>query len=215
MNSIKVWDSATRLFHWALVICILGAWVTIENRWITAHEIFGLIILGLVAFRLCWGFIGSTTARFNSFITKPTVAIKYLNASLRSESEHFTGHNPSGGWMVLGLLALLLFQSISGLYSNDDLGFTGPLADSISKELSDLLTGWHALSFNLILLAIWVHLVAVFFYVLVKKDNLVKAMITGKKHQDKTGRHEDLQFSHPIKAVVVALLIALIIYFYL
>lgn len=92
MNSIKVWDGVTRLFHWALVICIFGAWVTIENRWITAHEIFGLVLLGLVIFRICWGFIGSTTARFRHFVTKPSTAINYLKASLQSESDNFTGH---------------------------------------------------------------------------------------------------------------------------
>ena len=215
MNSIKVWDGVTRLFHWALVICIFGAWVTIENRWITAHEIFGLVLLGLVIFRICWGFIGSTTARFRHFVTKPSTAINYLKASLRSESDNFTGHNPSGGWMVLALLAILLFQSLSGLYANNDLGFTGSLADTISKEFSDQVTQWHAISFNFIMLAIWLHLVAVFFYVLVKKDNLVKAMLTGKKNQNNIGHHQDLQFSHPIKAVALALFIAMPIYLFL
>ncbi|AWB65142.1 hypothetical protein C2869_01200 [Saccharobesus litoralis] len=217
MSSIKVWDGATRLFHWLLVVCILGAWITIENRWILAHEIFGFTLLGLIVFRLIWGFVGSTTARFSHFMTRPTTAIQYLSASLNNQSQHYTGHNPSGGWMVIGLLGILLFQVVTGLYANNDLGFSGALADNVSKAFSDQLTQWHAINFNLILAAIWLHLVAVFFYVLVKKDNLIKAMLTGRKPKNKTthsitNNPEALKFVSLTWAISLGLVIALAIY---
>ncbi|MGJ8681287.1 cytochrome b/b6 domain-containing protein [Paraglaciecola sp.] len=215
MDKIKVWDSPTRLFHWALVICILGAWLTIENGWIEAHKYFGLSLLLLVIFRLCWGVVGSTTARFSHFLTAPNKAFKYLVASLHSSSEHHTGHNPAGGWMVILMLALLIFQSVSGLFSNNDLGFTGPLADNISKQWSDILTQWHALSFNFIVVAVWLHLVAIFFYVLVKKQNLVKAMFSGCKPKNQTKAERNLTFVHPIKAFILLLLIGCVVYWYL
>ena len=202
MNSVNVWDIATRLFHWSIVLCLLGCWLTNEYRWIEGHEFFGYLLLMLLIFRLFWGVIGSTTARFSNFVSKPGTAFRYLKSSINDEAEHFSGHNPLGGWMVLALLSLLLFQIISGLYSNNDLGFTGPLADSISKECSDLYTKLHGWSFNIILAAVWLHIIAVFFYVLVKKDNLVKAMVTGKKHAHQAGRIQHLTFSHPVKALL-------------
>lgn len=211
MSSVKVWDMATRIFHWAIVICVAGAWVTMENRWILAHEIFGYTLLTLVVFRLLWGFLGSTTARFSHFMTSPNKAIRYLRASLQSSAEHHSGHNPAGAWMVIVLLSLLLFQTISGLYSNNDLGFTGPLADNVTKEISDLFTKLHGWSFNFILAAVWLHVVAVFFYVFVKKDNLVKAMFTGKKPKKQAGAYQNLKFIHPFKALMILLLSSILV----
>ncbi|WP_158966167.1 cytochrome b/b6 domain-containing protein [Paraglaciecola sp. L3A3] len=213
MSSVKVWDLAIRVFHWAIVICVAGAWITMENRWILAHEIFGYTLLSLVLFRLLWGIVGSTTARFSHFMTSPNKALSYLKGSLQAKApvnakdDYHSGHNPAGAWMVVLLLSLLLLQTITGLYSNNDLGFSGSLADGVSKDTSDWLTKIHALSFNFILAAIWLHLVAVFFYVLVKKENLIKAMLTGKKPKQQAGQYESLYFSHPIKALI-SLLIA-------
>ncbi|MDU0353725.1 cytochrome b/b6 domain-containing protein [Paraglaciecola aquimarina] len=209
MSSVKVWDSAIRLFHWAIVICVFGAWLTMENRWILAHEIFGYSLLSLIIFRLMWGLVGSTTAKFSHFITSPNKAIRYLQASLKLSAEHHSGHNPAGAWMVVVLLGLLLLQTLSGLYSNNDLGFTGPLADGISKQLSDWFTQLHAWNFNLILAAIWLHLVAVFFYVLVKKENLVKAMFTGEKPKEQAGKYQNLKFVSSIKALLLLFVAAL------
>lgn len=211
MKSVKVWDIATRIFHWSIVICVVGAWVCIENRWIEAHEIFGYTLLTLLVFRLFWGVVGSTTARFSHFIGKPSHVISYLKDSLQSKSPHYSGHNPAGACMVIVLLAILFFQTVSGLYSNNDLGFTGPLADGVSKELSDLLTKLHGWNFNLILAAVWLHIVAVFFYVLVKKDNLIKAMITGKKPQSQAGQYQSLIFAHPLKALIFLLIAAVFV----
>lgn len=183
-QKIKLWDFPTRLFHWALVINIFAAWYTIENRLIELHEIAGHTLIALLGFRLCWGIVGSTTSRFSHFITHPITACKYLLSSLKLKAHHSIGHNPAGGWMVVVMMLVIAFQLVSGLMANDDLGFSGALSDYVSKDISDKLTQLHALNFDILLVIIWVHIVAVFFYVLVKKDNLISAMFKGHKYLD-------------------------------
>lgn len=202
MKNVKVWDLATRIFHWSLVLLILAAWLTIENRMIDIHEIIGHTLLALIIFRIIWGIIGSTTARFSHFITSPIKSLAYLKASLNMKSPYSTGHNPAGGWMVIGMLLLIGFQVISGMYANDDLGFSGALSDSISKSMSDTMTQIHALSFNIIVTFIWIHLVAVFFYVLVKNENLIRAMFNGKKPVNQINPNDNLSFVPLYKAAI-------------
>lgn len=194
MKQVKVWDLATRLFHWLLVLLVVAAWLTIENRMIEAHEFIGHSIFALLLFRLMWGFIGSTTARFSNFVKPPLKALSYLKKSLSLQADYSTGHNPAGGWMVIIMLIFFGFQTISGMLANNDLGFSGALSDSISKSLSDTMTQLHALNFNILLALIWLHLVAVFFYVLVKKTNLVKAMWSGKKLENQVKLSDSLSF---------------------
>lgn len=213
-EQIKVWDGATRFFHWGLVVCTLGAWLTIEYGWIEAHQYFGISLLLLIVFRIGLGFWGSTSSRFLHFLTSPQTAIRYLISSIKLDSPKYTGHNPAGGWMVMFMLAILLFQAGSGLFANNDLGFTGPLADGISKVWSDTLTQWHALSFNIILAVIWLHLVAVFFYVIVKKEHLVSAMLTGNKPADQT-QQETLKFIKPMIVILWFVIAALGVYWWL
>lgn len=206
MNKVQVWDLATRLFHWTLVGLIIAAWVTIENRMIDAHEIIGHLLLALIIFRVVWGFVGSTTSRFREFIIHPFKALAYLRASLTLQAPHSTGHNPAGGWMVIVMLAVIGFQVVSGLYANDDLGFSGALSDAVSKATSDTLTQLHALNFDLLVAIMWLHVAAVFFYVLVKKENLVKAKFTGKKPEHQINPNDILHF----KSLYLALFILLI-----
>ncbi|KMT65048.1 cytochrome b/b6 domain-containing protein [Catenovulum maritimum] len=186
MKKVKIWDGATRFFHWALVLNIFAAWYTIENRLIDLHEIFGHCLIALLVFRVCWGLFGSSTARFKHFIVHPIVAFRYLKQSLRLQVHHEVGHNPAGGWMIIIMILVIGFQVISGLFSNNDLGFSGALSDYVSKDMSDTLTQLHGINFDILLAIIWLHLVAVFFYVLVKKDNLIKTLLTGKKQLTKT-----------------------------
>lgn len=206
MKKIKIWDGATRLFHWALVLNIFAAWYTIDNNMIEWHEISGHCLIALLLFRLCWGFIGSSTARFKHFITNPISACDYLNKSLRLQAHHKVGHNPAGGWMIVVMMLVIGFQLISGLLSNNDLGFSGALSDSVTKEISDLLTQLHALNFNVLVAIIWLHVVAVFFYVLVKKDNLIKAMFTGKKLLNKVPKTR-LYFA-PVSLAILCILLS-------
>ena len=178
LERIKLWDLPTRLFHWLLVILIIAAVVTakIGGNAMDWHGRIGLSILGLITFRLVWGFVGSHHSRFTSFWPKPSSVRAYLRGDW-----HGTGHNPLGALSVIALLGLISVQVLTGLFSNDDIAFNGPLLDLISKELSDQLTGLHKRSVNALMALIVLHLGAIAFYTVLKKDSLIKPMITGWK----------------------------------
>lgn len=174
----RVWDLPTRLFHWALAVLVVASFLSGWNggNWMVWHGRAGSAIVGLIAFRLVWGVIGSTYARFATFVRGPRTIVAYLKGQWCG-----AGHNPLGALSVLGLLGLLLFQSVTGLFGNDDISFNGPLYALVSKETSDWLVGWHRQA-NWLLLALTVlHLGAIVFYRLVKQDDLVKPMLTGRK----------------------------------
>lgn len=175
---IRVWDVPTRLFHWLLLVLVVAAFVTglIGGNLIVWHGWLGIAISGLLAFRLVWGLVGSTYARFAHFVPGPGRVFAYLRGQWRG-----VGHNPLGALSVLALLAVLIFQVASGLVSNDDIAFTGPLAALVSDEVSAWLTGLHRQNMWVILGLVVLHLAAILFYVHAKKDNLVKPMITGVK----------------------------------
>ncbi|MCM8611527.1 cytochrome b/b6 domain-containing protein [Accumulibacter sp.] len=175
---IRVWDLPTRVFHWALVLLVVASFVSgkIGGNAMVWHGRFGLAILGLLSFRLLWGLIGSTYARFISFLPTPAAIMAYLRGQWRG-----LGHNPLGALSVFGLLGLLAFQVGSGLFANDDIAFRGPLYALVSSELSERLTGWHKLSVNLLVLLVLLHLTAIGFYAHVRKENLVRPMLTGWK----------------------------------
>ena len=143
------------------------------------HGKIGLFIVGLIAFRVTWGVLGSTYARFAQFFPTPGKVKAYLRGEWRG-----VGHNPLGAFSVFGLLGLLAFQAFSGLFSNDDITFFGPLFDLVSKDLSNQLTGLHKLASTVLFVLIGLHLAAIAFYGHVKKDNLIKPMITGWKETD-------------------------------
>jgi cytochrome b len=175
---IRVWDLPTRVFHWALVLLVVASFVSgkIGGNAMVWHGRFGLAILGLLSFRLLWGLVGSTYARFISFLPTPNAVIAYLRGQWRG-----LGHNPLGALSVFGLLALLACQVASGLFANDDIAFRGPLHALASSELSERLTSWHRLSVNLLVLLVALHLLAIGFYAYARKDNLVRPMLTGWK----------------------------------
>ena len=157
------------------------SWITAENGLITAHLWSGAALLTLLIFRIGWGFWGSTTARFSDFVASPRTVIGYLRALIRGAKPLHAGHNPAGGWMVVALLTMLTVQAVTGLFANDDIHFNGPLAMLINKDASDRITELHGTLFNGVLLLVWVHLVAVFFYRLVKGEDLIVPMVTGTK----------------------------------
>jgi cytochrome b len=181
MSRQRVWDLPTRLFHWALAGGIVAAVVTgkIGGDLIEWHGRSGLFILGLVIFRIVWGFVGSPTARFANFIRGPRAIKAYLKGQWQG-----IGHNPLGALAVLGLLALTAAQVFSGLFANDDIAFQGPLAGLLSKEASDQSRGLHSLVFYGLFAIVGLHLAAIAFYTRVKKESLVKPMLTGWKDSD-------------------------------
>jgi cytochrome b len=179
---IRVWDLPTRLFHWLLVAAVVAAVVTgqLGGNLIDWHGRIGLFIVGLLAFRLVWGVVGSTYARFLQFLPTPGKIGAYLRGQWHGE-----GHNPLGALSVFGLLALLTAQVGTGLFANDDITFVGPLFDLVGKNLSNRLTGIHYLVSNAIYVLIALHVAAIAFYGHVRKQNLVRPMLTGWK--DGTG----------------------------
>lgn len=175
---VRLWDLPTRIFHWLLTVLVIAAVITAKTggNAMVWHGRIGLTILGLVVFRIVWGLVGSTYARFSSFLPTPASISAYLRGQW-----HGLGHNPLGALSVFGMLAMLSVQVSTGIFANDDIAFQGPLAALIDKELSDTLTGVHKLSIKILIALIVLHLGAIAFYAFVKKDNLVKPMISGWK----------------------------------
>jgi cytochrome b len=181
---ILIWDLPTRFFHWSLALLIAAAFATglQGGNLMVWHGRIGLLILGLLAFRLAWGVLGSTYARFGHFVRGPGAVLHDLRGQWQG-----LGHSPLAALSVLTLLALLLFQSISGLMSNDDIAFKGPLFDVVSKSTSDWLTGLHRQSVWLLGGLIALHICAVLFHTFLRNEDLIRPMIHGRKRV--SGRH--------------------------
>ena len=180
---VRVWDVPVRLFHWLLVLLIIVMFVTgkLGGNWLEWHKRAGFSVLGLITFRILWGFIGSHHARFVNFLRGPEAVLAYIKSATRTDSPHHVGHNPLGALSVVTMLGVLLLQALMGLFANDDLMLEGPFAHLVSKAVSDQMTTLHKLNSTLILILIGVHLAAVAFAFFYKKENLVKAMVTGDK----------------------------------
>ena len=179
--TVKVWDGWVRLFHWSTVLLLIASYVTAKLRWIEWHMLSGGLLLGLVLFRLAWGFVGSETARFSQFLAGPRAAMRHF-ASLRrgAEAEAHPGHNPAGGWMVMALLGLLLVQGTTGLFSDDAELYRGAFADWIGYDASQVASTWHQRLFDLLLIAIGLHVAAIAVYRVAFGRRLVGAMLTGR-----------------------------------
>jgi len=181
--TIKVWDAPVRLFHWLLVALVTLSVSTgyLGGNLMRWHIWSGCAILGLLIFRLLWGFAGSSTARFSNFVRGPRAALGYARGLLSRRPSHTAGHNPLGGWMVVLLLASALLQAGTGLFSNDDIATEGPLYDKVSKATSDAITAVHTANAVVLLVLIGLHVAAVLFYFWYKRENLLRPMFTGTK----------------------------------
>ena len=203
---VRVWDAPTRLFHWCIVALVLVSWLSADQGYMTVHLWSGLSLLALLLFRFGWGWLGSTTARFSDFLHAPQKVLAYLRTEARGGRALHAGHNPAGGLMVIALLAVLLAQVATGLFANDGLRFSGPLALFVSDDASDRLTRIHGIIFDIILVLVWLHVVAVGFHHFVKGDNLVAPMVSGKKHRARVPEGATIIFAHP--ALALGLLLA-------
>ena len=182
--TLKVWDLGVRVFHWLLVALVAGLWVTAtsDGDWMTVHQWLGVTVITIVFTRIVWGFVGSETARFSSFLVGPKSVRRYLKRFIsRRDDVAFVGHNPAGGWSVMLLLSFLVFQALTGLFSNDDIFFDGPLAGVVGKDLSDVITGLHHQLFEILMILIGVHVAAVIVHWVFKRDNLIRPMVSGVK----------------------------------
>ena len=180
---VQVWDLPVRLFHWLLVLLVVILFVTgkLGGNWLEWHRRAGFSVLGLVTFRILWGFVGSHHARFAKFMRGPKAVLEYAKSAKHKNSPQYAGHNPLGALSVVAMVVALLAQAVLGLFSNDDLMLDGPYASLVSKATSDLLTKLHKLNADLLLILIGLHLAAIAFAYFYKKENLLKPMITGKK----------------------------------
>lgn len=175
---VHIWDLPTHLFHWLLAFSVSAALLTgwLGGNWMAWHGRLGLFVAGLLAFRLAWGVLGSTYVRFSQVLHLP----QSLPAYLRGEW-HGAGHNPLGWLSVLAMLGALGFQVASGLVANDDIAFTGPLYRLVDGDTSSTLTGLHRQGMWLVIALIALHLAALLFYRLVHGENLIEAMLHGKR----------------------------------
>jgi len=173
---VPVWDRPVRAVHWLIVLLIPFSWYTAENEMMDWHYRSGIAILGLVLFRLIWGVIGSSTARFAGFVKGPRGIADYLSG----RSGHGIGHNPLGALSVLALLGMLSVQVGLGLFASDEDGLeSGPLSHWVSQDTAEAAKDWHELGWSVLAVLILLHVGAVLFYLLAKRRNLVRPMITG------------------------------------
>ena len=172
-----LWDLPLRVFHWSLVAAVTTAIVTGElgGAWMPWHGRAGLVIVGLLVFRVLWGVLGSATARFAQFAPTPARLLAYLRGRWRG-----VGHNPLGALSVFALLGLLSLQAATGLFGNDDIAFAGPLNHLVDDAAGARATGWHRWLANGLIALVALHLLAIAFHVLVKRHRLVRPMITGR-----------------------------------
>jgi cytochrome b len=173
---IRIWDRPVRIFHWLIVLLIPVMWYTAEEDLMEQHRIAGFAMLGLLLFRILWGFVGSSTARFSNFVRGPRGVLLYL----RGRAPHTLGHSPLGGYSVLAMLGLLSVQVTLGLFASDEDGFvSGPLARFISYDLSREIAILHEDMFDVLLVLIGLHVAAILYYALVRRRNLITPMLTG------------------------------------
>jgi cytochrome b len=177
-GKVAVWDLPTRIFHWALVLLIPALWWTGEEHRHDLHLLLGEVTLGLVLFRLLWGLFGSSTARFAGFVRGPGAILAYLRGSRPAG----IGHNPLGAISVLVLLFLLANVVGLGLFATDEDGLDpAPLAHFVSYDSARILTERHEQLFWILVGFIALHVAAILYYLLVKRDNLVIPMVTGSR----------------------------------
>lgn len=184
-SKVRVWDLPTRLFHWALAACVTGAVATAwsPGSWIEWHARFGYAVGALVVFRVLWGLVGGHWSRFTSFLYGPGSMLAYLRGE--APAAHRVGHNPLGALSVFGLLAVLAAQVGTGLISDDEIAFTGPLNRLVSSAQGLSATWYHkAVGQWLVVALVVLHVAAIVFYLVRKGENLVRPMITGDKQLD-------------------------------
>lgn len=178
VTEITVWDLPLRIVHWSLAVAVSTSVLTglRGGDWMRLHGLAGLAVVGLLAFRLVWGVIGTPHARFGQFLPTPATVYAYLRGRWQG-----LGHNPLGALAVFAMLALLVVQVVSGLFSNDDIAYAGPWAIALDDDSVAALTRLHRRTSNVVLALLGLHLAAIAWYSLVRRQRLVAAMLHGRK----------------------------------
>lgn len=205
--SVRVWDLPTRLFHFFLIISVVGCLITVKlgGLWMDWHVRFGLVTAGLIVFRLVWGWIGGYYSRFKQFPPNPKRSWDYLTRKITTAP----GHNPLGAWSVYIMLLVLAFQAFSGLFANDDIFTAGPLA-FLSASWSKTLTGLHKSNEWIILTVIAVHILAILAYRIFAGQKLSSGMVHGRQTHTAASRPAESvdNWKTRMLAIFIALLIA-------
>jgi cytochrome b len=176
-----VWDVPVRVSHWLLVACIAAAWLTRDARLADLHAAAGYCALFLVAFRIAWGFAGTAHARFSDFRYGPRDALRYVADSLKGAPRHYTGHNPAGSWAVYLLLAGVLLTCLTGIVAIGAMFAIGPVALPLSPRVTEVLRESHEWLAWALLAVIGVHVAGAIASSVLHRENLVGAMLTGRK----------------------------------
>jgi cytochrome b len=174
---IRVWDLPLRVFHWLLALSVLGSLVTVKLGEMQAHGWFGLFAISLLVFRLLWGVWGSRHAQFRTFVVSPSTTLRYLRAPWRA-----LGHNPLGSWSILALIGLFLVQSLSGLGTSDDIFYDGPLVKHLTSAWVSTMGRVHTATEPVIYGLVGLHVAAVLYHRVVRREELLMAMLHGDKH---------------------------------
>jgi cytochrome b len=213
-TAIRIWDWPVRLTHWLFVFCIAVSWWSAEQNAMDWHRYSGYSLLGLLIFRIYWGFAGSSSARFSHFLRGPRGVMAYVRETREAQqsSKRDAGHNPLGGWSVAAMLALMLAQVLIGLFVSDVDGLeSGPLSHLVSFDTSRTLADIHEIGFNVILTLVGLHIAAILFYLLVKRDNLIVAMLTGRRRAcERTGIINAMQ-PVPVWRIVPGIVLASVV----
>lgn len=188
MNTVRIWDLPTRLFHWLLAVSVIGLIVTakVGGDAMNWHFRLGYVVFALLLFRLVWGFVGGRWSRFASFFPTPARLGRYLRG--RARPEDHAGHNPLGAFSVLAMLLVLAAQVGTGLFSDDDIAFAGPLTGLVAGSTVRAASSYHKDVGQLLVIGLVVlHLLAIAFYFFAKRKNLVRPMVTGDKTRAEVG----------------------------
>lgn len=212
VGRILVWDFPIRAFHWLLVLSLCGSWITAESGfdYFEYHLYFGYFSLGLVAFRVSWGFLGPTYARFFQFLKSPVAGLIDLRQLFQRQPANHAGHSASGGWSVMLLLLLVTVQAGTGMFISDDIFYSGPYNGVVSNDLAGQLASIHHLNFTALQIFAALHIAVIFWYLFGKRENLIKPMFTGLKVTQ--GRHQPIPSQRLLIALGLCTLIAIGVY---
>jgi len=212
--TVIAWDLPTRIAKWLLVALVVLAFASryYGDDMLVWHQRNGLAILVVIVFRLLWSVVGGSTARFATFLSGPSAMISYASSLLRGRPQHFLGHNPLGGWMVAALLGVIAVEAVTGLFTTDDIVVYGPMTAAVSERTVAMASALHQKIYPILLVLIGLHAFANVLYSLFGKDNLILAMITGRKPES---AYVDRAPATPgsVVTAVICLIVAAVIVF--